>query len=60
MMNTQNILQNYGSGIDLVLDSSEYYDYELGNNTKDYVINTFVITDSINYLLTVDKHRLKV
>ena len=31
-MNTQNILQNYGSRLDIVLDSSEYYDYDLGSN----------------------------
>jgi len=31
-MNTQNILQHYGVKFDLTLDSSEYYDYDLGDN----------------------------
>lgn len=31
-MNTQNILQNYGLKLDVVLDNSEYYDYDIGGN----------------------------
>jgi hypothetical protein len=35
-MNNQNILKFYGTRLDIKLDSSEYYDYELSNLDNDY------------------------
>lgn len=35
-MNTQNILQYYGSKFDLKLDISEFCDYELATHDLDY------------------------
>lgn len=35
-MNSQNILKYYGSRLDLQLDSSEYYDYEISKTQDDY------------------------
>ena len=41
--------------LDVVLDSSEYYDYELGENTMDYIYKEiFVIVG--NYLITEDDY----
>ena len=41
--------------LDVVLDSSEYYDYELGENITDYNYREiFVIVD--NYLVTEDDY----
>jgi hypothetical protein len=35
-MNNQNILKFYGTKLDVKLDSSEYYDYELTKLDDDY------------------------
>lgn len=35
-MNSQNILKFYGSNLEVKLDTSEFYDYELSNNNLDY------------------------
>jgi len=35
-MNNQNILKFFGSRLDVKLDSSEYYDYELSKIGNDY------------------------
>lgn len=35
-MNTQNILKFYGSNLDLKLDSSEFYDFEIGKTLMDF------------------------
>ena len=35
-MNSQNILKFWGSKLDLQLDSSEYYDYEISKTELDY------------------------
>ena len=40
-MSSQNILKFYGSKLDLRLDTSELYDYELGKTDMDY--NPFVM-----------------
>ena len=39
IMNRQNILNFYGSKLDLKLDSSELYDYQLTKNEDDYDVN---------------------
>jgi hypothetical protein len=39
IMNRQNILNFYGSKLDLKLDSSELYDYQLTKNDNDYDVN---------------------
>ena len=39
IMNRQNILNFYGSKLDLKLDSSELYDYQLTKNDVDYDVN---------------------
>jgi hypothetical protein len=39
IMNRQNILNFYGSKLDLKLDSSELYDYQLTKNDDDYDVN---------------------
>jgi hypothetical protein len=47
-MNTQNIFRYYGTKLNLKLDSSEFYDYQLGENLVDY--NTEVLeTNPIEY-----------
>lgn len=43
-MNTQNILGYYGTKLDLKLDSSEFFDYEIGKNETDF--NTDVLTNT--------------
>ena len=53
-MNRQNILNFYGSKLDLRLDSSELYDFQLSNDV-DYDINVLDLTNEITYSgLTVD------
>jgi hypothetical protein len=54
-MNTQNILRFYGSKLDLKLDSSEFYDYELGKNDIDYNTDVLDLSNQISYTgLTID------
>jgi len=48
-MNSQNILKFYGSKLDLKLDSSELYDFEMGGVENDYDISLLDFTTSINY-----------
>jgi len=48
-MNTQNILKFYGINLDLKLDSSEFYDYELDNNQHDYNKEVLDLTKPIFY-----------
>lgn len=48
-MNTQNILRFYGSKLDLKLDSSEFYDYELGKNDVDYNTDVLDLSKEISY-----------
>ena len=60
IMNGQNILNYYGSKLDLKLDSSELYDYQLTTNEVDYDTN-LLQTGSITYTgLTIDSSCLDV
>ena len=61
-MNTQNILESYLDTLDLALDSSEYYDYGLGDDSIDYVfyeyfesLNQWLLTEDGYVLITEDK-----
>ena len=54
-MNRQNILNFYGSKLDLRLDSSELYDFELSKTQGDYNADVLDLTNEITYTgLTVD------
>jgi hypothetical protein len=58
-MNSQNILKFYGSKLDLKLDSSELYDFEMGGVENDYDISLLDFTTSINYdSLVIDSNCL--
>jgi hypothetical protein len=60
-MNSQNILKYYGSKLDLKLDSSELYDFEIGGVENDYDISLLDFTTSINYnSLIVDSNCLNL
>jgi cell division septation protein DedD len=48
-MNRQNILNFYGSKLDLRLDSSELYDYELGKVDADYNSDVLDLDTEITY-----------
>jgi hypothetical protein len=48
-MNTQNILRFYGSKLDIKLDSSEYYDYELSKVQGDYATDILDLNTPITY-----------
>jgi hypothetical protein len=48
-MNTQNILKFYGTKLDVKLDSSEYYDYEIGKFDSDYNKDVLDLTTPIFY-----------
>lgn len=48
-MNSQNILKFFGSKLDLKLDSSELYDFEMGGVDVDYDISLLDFTTSINH-----------
>ena len=48
-MNTQNILRFYGSKLDLKLDSSEFYDYEISKVQGDYDTDVLDLTAPIVY-----------
>jgi hypothetical protein len=55
IMNRQNILNYYGSKLDLKLDSSELYDYQLTTNEVDYDTDVLDLTTPITYsALTID------
>ena len=54
-MNTQNILKFYGSKLDIKLDSSEFYDYEVSKVQGDYNTDVLDLTTPITYTgLTID------
>jgi hypothetical protein len=56
IMNRQNILNFYGSKLDLKLDSSELYDYQLTTNEVDYDTDVLDLTTPITYsALTIDQ-----
>lgn len=56
-MNTQNILKFYGSRLDLKLDSSEFYDYELGKNEIDFDTEVIDFDSFITYTgLTINSN----
>lgn len=48
-MNTQNILNNYGSFLDIKLDSSEFYDYELDSDLNDFNYDLLDLSTPIIY-----------
>lgn len=48
-MNTQNILKFYGTKLDIKLDSSEFYDYELSKVDLDYNSEVLDLTTPISY-----------
>lgn len=48
-MNTQNILKFYGTKLDVRLDSSEYYDYEMGKLDDDYNKDVLDLFTPITY-----------
>lgn len=48
-MNTQNILKFYGTKLDLKLDSSEFYDYQIGKESSDYNLDVLDLTTPITY-----------
>jgi hypothetical protein len=55
IMNRQNILNFYGSKLDLKLDSSELYDYQLTTNEVDYDTDVLDLSTPITYsALTID------
>jgi hypothetical protein len=49
IMNRQNILNYYGSKLDLKLDSSELYDYQLTTNEVDYDTDVLDLSTPITY-----------
>lgn len=48
-MNTQDILKFYGSKLDIFLDQSEYFDYELAKNEVDYDTDILDLSNPITY-----------
>jgi hypothetical protein len=48
-MNSQNILKFYGSKLDLKLDSSEFYDFQVGETELDYNEDVLDLTTPITY-----------
>jgi len=60
-MNTQNILKFFGSKLDVKLDSSEYYDYELSTTQDDFDANILDFNSLIIYnSLTIDSTCLDI
>jgi hypothetical protein len=56
IMNRQNILNFYGSKLDLKLDSSELYDYQLTTNEVDYDTDVLDLSTPITYsALTINQ-----
>jgi hypothetical protein len=60
IMNGQNILNYYGSKLDLKLDSSELYDYQLATNEVDYDTDVLINIPIIYSALTIDSSCLDV
>jgi hypothetical protein len=55
-MNSQNILKFYGSRLDIKLDSSEFYDYEISKVSGDYNTDVLDLGSPITYTgLTIDE-----
>ena len=48
-MNTQNILKYYGTKLDIKLDSSEFYDYEISKVEGDYNTDVLDLSRPITY-----------
>lgn len=48
-MNTQNILKYFGSKLDVRLDSSEFYDYEISKVDDDYNTDVIDLSQPIEY-----------
>lgn len=48
-MNSQNIFSYFGVNLDVRLDSSEYYDYDMSVDYGDYYINILDFTKEIQY-----------
>jgi hypothetical protein len=48
-MNTQNILKYYGTKLDVRLDSSEFYDYEVSKIQDDHAIDVLDLSTPITY-----------
>jgi hypothetical protein len=48
-MNTQNILKYFGSKLDIKLDYSQFYDYELAKNDLDYNVDLLDLSTPISY-----------
>lgn len=48
-MNTQDILKFYGSKLDIYLDQSEYFDYEIVKNDLDYSTDILDLSTPITY-----------
>lgn len=48
-MNTQNILKYYGTRLDVRLDSSEFYDYEVSKTQTDYNTEVLDLSRPITY-----------
>lgn len=58
-MNTQNILNFYGYKLDVRLDSSEFYDYELDNNLNNFNTDILDLNNPITYeKLVIDSNCL--
>jgi hypothetical protein len=48
-MNTQNILKYYGSKLDVKLDHSEFYDYQISKTELDYDVDVLNLSTPITY-----------
>lgn len=48
-MNTQNIFKSFGSLLDIKLDSSEYYDFDLAKTDNDYFLLPTDFTQPLTY-----------
>lgn len=57
-MNNQNILKFYGTKLDVKLDSSEYYDYEVSKLDDDYNKDVLDLSTPITYTGVVINHDL--
>lgn len=56
-MNTQNIFKSFGSLLDVKVDSSEYYDFDLGKTQDDYNTQIFDPNTPIQYnSLVIDEN----
>lgn len=48
-MNTQNILKYYGTKLDIKLDHSEFYDYQISKTELDYDVDVLDLSTPITY-----------